>query len=100
MTLVSPPIKSMYSNPSQRVRGNVLARGKPVYSCVGERLPIDRKSLALAETRLIIAKMLWNFDMKCQTNEDWLYQSSYMLWKKKPLMMKLVSVRSKPDHLA
>lgn len=60
-------------------------------NCLGQ-------SLALAETRLIIAKMLWNFDMKCQTSEDWMNQSSFMLWKKKPLMMKLTPVRNKLDR--
>ena len=48
--------------------------------------------------RLIMAKMLWNFDMECQTDEDWTKQKSYMLWEKVPLMMKLVPVGRVIDH--
>ena len=48
--------------------------------------------------RLTIAKMLWNFDMECQTDENWTDQNSYMLWEKKPLMMKLVPVTRITDH--
>ena len=99
MTPVSLRIRKTCSSPSQWVRGIVLDRGKL------ESLPVIvreyqsmAKSLALAEMRLIMAKMLWNFDMECQTDEDWTNQKSYMLWEKVPLMMKLVPVRRVIDH--
>ena len=92
MTLVSRPTRNKCSNPSRWVPGTVLGRGKLLSPCVRESVPTDRKSLALAEMRLTIAKLLWNFDMECQTDGDWMDQSSYMLWEKKPLMMKLIPV--------
>lgn len=47
---------------------------------------------------MIIAKMLWKFDMDCQADVDWMSQRIYMLWDKKSLMMKLVPVRNTNDH--
>ena len=51
-------------------------------------------SLAYAEMRLIVAKLLWNFDMKLKDDSyDWTDQSSYVLWEKNPLMVTLTPVQ-------
>ena len=40
--------------------------------------------------RLILARMLWNFDMQLSAEcEDWDDQGSWIQWDKKPLMVKL-----------
>ncbi|KAL2062039.1 hypothetical protein VTL71DRAFT_6305 [Oculimacula yallundae] len=54
-------------------------------NCIG-------KNLAYAEMRLIIAKIIWNFDMQLVTGKDWPEQKSYMVWEKKPLMIKFTKV--------
>ncbi|KAI6711662.1 hypothetical protein JHW43_005807 [Diplocarpon mali] len=52
--------------------------------CVG-------KSMALLMIRLIVCKLLWNFDMEFDgDHSDWfLNQKAYGTWKKLPLMVKL-----------
>lgn len=43
-------------------------------------------SLAYAEMRLILAKVLFNFDMELADKEvDWWAQKAYLLWDKPPL---------------
>jgi cytochrome P450 len=52
-------------------------------------------SMAYHEMRLIMAKVLYNFDFDlCPESDDWLNQDSYTLWEKHPLMVKLKSVQS------
>ena len=53
------------------------------WNCIG-------KNLAYAEMRLIVTKMIWNFDMKLvDVEEKWTDQKVYGLWDKKPLMVQL-----------
>lgn len=49
-------------------------------------------SLAYVEMRLILAKILWNFDMELVSGKDWPEQKSYSVWDKKPLMVKFTKV--------
>lgn len=44
-------------------------------------------SLAYAEMRLILARIIWNFDLKlARPQEDWIAKSkSYLIWEKPPL---------------
>ncbi|KAL9085467.1 MAG: hypothetical protein Q9165_007617 [Trypethelium subeluteriae] len=56
-------------------------------NCIG-------KNLAYAETKLIMCKVLWNFDIsldeaKMGAQGEWLNQKSYGLWEKKPLWVNL-----------
>ncbi|KAJ5292005.1 hypothetical protein N7478_001256 [Penicillium angulare] len=52
-------------------------------NCIG-------KNLAYAEIRMILARVLWNFDMElCQESQAWKDQRTYILWDKPPLMCKL-----------
>ncbi|KAK2008307.1 cytochrome P450 [Colletotrichum eremochloae] len=54
------------------------------------------KHMAYVEMRMIMAKMLWNFDLKlCDENEDWLDQPVFLVFKKRPLM---VQVRPRDDR--
>jgi cytochrome P450 len=56
---------------------------------VGPRNCIGR-NLAYAEMRLILARVLWNFDLElCEESLDWSDQKSYILWDKPALMCKL-----------
>lgn len=51
--------------------------------------PLD--SLAYAELRIILAKLLWNFDFQLALeSQNWLdEQAQYLLWERGPLNMKL-----------
>ncbi|PQE04965.1 Cytochrome P450 protein [Rutstroemia sp. NJR-2017a BBW] len=56
--------------------------------CVG-------KTFALAEVRLILAKLLWNFDLRLGEKEwDWYSQKAFLVWDKQPLYLEL-SVESR-----
>lgn len=48
-------------------------------------------SLAYVEMRLILARVIWNFDLKlADDSKDWLSrQKIYLLWQKGPLNMYL-----------
>lgn len=53
-------------------------------------------SLANHEMRLVLASMIWNFDLElCEESESWLDQKVYILWVKGPLMVKLKTIRGK-----
>ncbi|CAG8975282.1 hypothetical protein HYALB_00008066 [Hymenoscyphus albidus] len=50
------------------------------------------KNLAYAEMRLILARVLWNFDLELMPeSRDWDNQKTYGLWEKKPMMVKLTT---------
>ncbi|KAL1796932.1 hypothetical protein ACET3X_005472 [Alternaria dauci] len=51
------------------------------------------KNMAYHEMRLIITKVLWNFDLELfDENKDWLDQTVYTLWQKEPLVVKVSMV--------
>lgn len=53
----------------------------------------DDYSLAYAEMRLILAQVLWNFDMELAPESDnWANQKIFSLWQKGPLYVKLTPV--------
>ncbi|KAL4736476.1 cytochrome P450 [Aspergillus similis] len=61
---------------------------------VGPRNCIGR-NLAFAEMRVILARVLWNFDLElCQESENWSDQKSYVLWEKGALMCRLKARRA------
>jgi hypothetical protein len=46
--------------------------------------------MAYHEMRLLLAKVMFNFDLElCPESEGWTEQEVYTLWQKKPLMVKL-----------
>jgi hypothetical protein len=49
--------------------------------------------MAYHEMRLLLTKVMYNFDLElCPESEGWLNQEVYILWQKKPLMVKLRAV--------
>lgn len=50
-------------------------------------------SLGNLESRLILAKMIWNFKIEIceETDSDWMDQEGYITFMKKPLIVKLTS---------
>lgn len=47
-------------------------------------------SLAIAEMRIILAKMIWHFDMELgDTEENWAEQRYFVLVENKPLLVRL-----------
>ncbi|KAF6235303.1 hypothetical protein HO173_006498 [Letharia columbiana] len=59
-------------------------------SCIG-------RNLAYLEMRLILARMLWSFDMHLSADcQDWDEQDSWIQWDKKPLLVRLRPV-GKPE---
>lgn len=47
-------------------------------------------SLAYIEMRLILAKMMYKFDLQLASeSKDWLDQKVFLVWEKKPLMVKI-----------
>jgi averantin hydroxylase len=54
------------------------------------------RNLAYAEMRLILAKVLWNFDLELDEQRcgEWMKcQKIYFLWEKPPLWVKLTAVK-------
>ncbi|KEF51517.1 uncharacterized protein A1O9_12434 [Exophiala aquamarina CBS 119918] len=51
--------------------------------------------LALAEARLVVAKLLWNFDIELDgDHKTWVEDARfYILWQLQPLNVKLTSVK-------
>ncbi|KAL9000490.1 MAG: hypothetical protein Q9169_000783 [Polycauliona sp. 2 TL-2023] len=54
-------------------------------NCVGQ-------SMAMAEMRLVVARLLWSFDLSSVLQDDWMDQPTYLLWKRKPLPIELSRV--------
>lgn len=47
-------------------------------------------SLAYVEMKLILARVVWNFDMELDaTSKDWANQKMFILWDKPALMVRL-----------
>lgn len=51
-------------------------------------------TLAYSEMRLILAHIVFNFDIELvNEKDDWMDHEIYLLWKKKPLNVYLTPVR-------
>lgn len=51
-------------------------------------------SLANVEMRIILAKMLWHFDLRLEEESKyWTNQKVYLIWAKPPLKVKLTPVK-------
>ncbi|KAI1077187.1 cytochrome P450 [Whalleya microplaca] len=55
-------------------------------NCIG-------RNLAYVEMKIVMATILWHFDMENATEGDWLDQKVYLVWEKSPLWVKLHPVR-------
>jgi cytochrome P450 len=49
------------------------------------------QNFALTEFRIILAKMIWNFNIFPVSELLWEDQKAYMLWKKEPFLVRLVA---------
>lgn len=70
-------------------------------NCIGRKLVSQRpfsgpswhsilSSLAYVEMRIILARMIFNFDMELDpASNDWMNQDAFILWEKPELMVKL-----------
>lgn len=56
---------------------------------------LTKFSLAYAEMRLIMVKLLWTFDVELvEPEKDWMVeQRVFALWEKPPLQVKLTPVK-------
>ena len=62
-----------------------------------ESIDNGKISLAYLEMRLILARMLWSFDMQLSAeSKDWGDQESWIQWDKKPLLVNL-SLVGRPE---
>ncbi|OTA84957.1 hypothetical protein M434DRAFT_16235 [Hypoxylon sp. CO27-5] len=55
-------------------------------NCIG-------RNLAYVEMKIIIARLIWHFDIENATEGDWLDQKVYMIWEKAPLWIRLRPVQ-------
>ncbi|KAK9780326.1 hypothetical protein SCAR479_02963 [Seiridium cardinale] len=55
-------------------------------NCIG-------RNLAYVEMKLVIANLLWHFDLENCTEGNWLDQKIFLVWEKRPLMVKLKPAR-------
>ncbi|KAK5119344.1 hypothetical protein LTR85_007700 [Meristemomyces frigidus] len=59
----------------------------------GPRVCLGR-NMAYHEIRIILAKVLWNFDLQlCSESDDWIDQKIYIFWDKGPLYCQLRPVK-------
>lgn len=57
-----------------------------LFAHIANKIALLLKSLAYAEMRLILAKLLYNFDMELADKDvNWMDQKAYFLWDKPPL---------------
>lgn len=55
---------------------------------------MNSNSLANAELRTILARLIYNFDLELvDPNKDWLDQKVFFLWRKPPLHVYLTPVQ-------
>jgi cytochrome P450 len=54
----------------------------------------NSSSLALAEMKLVLARIIFNFDLELvDEKSNWLDQEVYGLWMKRPLMVRVKDIR-------
>jgi len=51
-------------------------------NCIG-------RNLAYAEIKLVVARLVWSFDIENATEGNWMDQKVFMVWEKSPLLVKL-----------
>ena len=47
------------------------------------------RSLAMAEVRLIVARMLRRYDLRYASLDSWTDQATYLLWERKSLLIEM-----------
>ena len=70
------------------------AQGRGIASARREQNANPILRLAYVEMRVILARLLWNFDLElANKDDDWLDQKAFLAWDKKPLMVNLKPVK-------
>ena len=60
---------------------------------VSQKYSLMPNSLAYVEMRLILSRLLWNFDMTlADPNFVWTKQKAFIVWEKLPLMVEFKPV--------
>lgn len=88
-------IREMRVNHSPLDRGIVLGRSVSLSSLfVSLMLTIAASSLAYAELRMTMCRLLWNFDLELpEDSRNWLKeQKTFNLWEKNPLHIRLKTI--------
>lgn len=49
-------------------------------------------SLAMSEVRLVIANIVRRYDLRYMMRDSWTHQPTYLLWDRKPLLVKMIPV--------
>lgn len=63
-----------------------LAFGVGSRDCIG-------RYLAWMQMRVILSRLLWNFDIAPISNMEWDKQKTYIMWEKKPFWIQISSAR-------
>jgi hypothetical protein len=49
----------------------------------------------MSEMKVVLARIIFNFDLELvDEKQDWLNQKVFILWRKKPLMMRVKDIRA------
>lgn len=77
--------------PSQWARGGVRGRGQSLITVNSCRCKANSSySLAFGEASLILARLIWAFDLELFLQcSNWADQRAYIIWDKGPLLVKL-----------
>lgn len=51
-------------------------------------------NVALHETRLLLAKLVYSFDIESDVGPEWMDQKVYVIWDRKPLVCRLTTPSS------
>ncbi|KAL6153751.1 hypothetical protein ACJQWK_02149 [Exserohilum turcicum] len=80
-------LREAATNPTSAFYNVIRAARQPFH--VGPRNCVGR-NLAYNEMRVILARVLWNFDLElCKESENWHNQKPYVVWAKKALWVKV-----------
>jgi len=83
----------MLCNPSRLARETASAESKCITSSSESNADLEG-SLAIAEMRLVLAHILFEFDIELMPESvDWLDQRGFSIWEKKPLIVRLHPVK-------
>lgn len=63
-----------------------LAFGVGTRDCIG-------RYLAWTQMRLILARLLWHFDIAPISTLEWNSQKTYIMWEKKPFLVRISAVQ-------
>ena len=88
------PERWLHEGSEKGGKGDVLDVARPFSTggrdCIGQ-------ALAMAEFRMMVARMVWSFDMTPQSKLRWTDQRAHMLWEKAPFYVQLRRAETVPS---